>query len=94
MSVSRSNMEEIVNISSEPMVFELDGAIYELKPKDRVKVHKNYAMPRVLQKGRDPVASTVELLTNKKVLWIKDRRACAALGLAYDKNAFEAALAS
>jgi hypothetical protein len=74
-----SNMEEVINISSEVMRFELDGMKFKLQPKEVVQIHRNHAIPKILQKDRDPVASTIEMLTNKKVLSVKDKRARAAL---------------
>lgn len=76
-----TNSIECVNISSETIKFEIEKVKYVLGPKDKVVLHKNYATPRAMQPGRDPVPSTVALLTNHKVLPITDRRARQALGL-------------
>lgn len=76
------NTIEVINISSETMKFEIDGMKIKLAPKERFKIHKNYATPRVMQPERDPVPSTIELLTNKKVLPINDKRVRAVLGAA------------
>ena len=75
------NTVECVNVSSETIRFEIEKVKYRLGPKDRVVLHKNYATPRVMQPERDPVPSTIELLTNNKVLPITHPRARAALGL-------------
>ena len=69
------NTVEVINISSDIVRFELEKTRYRLAPKERMRVHKSYGLPRQLQDGRDPVPSTVELLTNKKVLPISDKRA-------------------
>lgn len=76
-----TNLVEVVNISAERMTFELDSMIYVLKPKDTAKIHKSYALRRVMQKDRDSVPSVVELLTAGKVLPITHPRARRALGL-------------
>lgn len=76
-----TNTIECVNISSETMRFEIDKVKYKLGPKEKVQLHKSYAMPRAMQQGRDPVPSAIELLTGSKVLPITDRRARAALGI-------------
>lgn len=71
----------IINISSENVTLELDGLEFRLKPYETTKTHANYALPRLLQKGRDPVASVVDLLTNGKVVDTEDRRARAAMAI-------------
>jgi hypothetical protein len=76
-----TNSVECVNISSETLKFEIDGVRYKLGPRDRVHLHKNYALPRAMQPGRDPVPSAVALLTSHKVLPVTDKRAMAALGI-------------
>lgn len=72
---------EVVNISSERMKFELEGQMHVMKPGDRRRVPRYLTVSRVMQKGKDPVPSAIELLTNKKVLPITDPRARAALGI-------------
>jgi hypothetical protein len=76
-----TNTIECVNISSETIRFEISGMRYRLGPKDKVHLHKNYALPRAMQPGRDPVPSVVDLLTNHRVLPVTDKRAMAALGM-------------
>lgn len=76
-----TNTIECVNISSETIRFEIEKVRYKLGPKDKVVLHKNYATPRIMQQDRDPVPSTIELLTNNKVLPITHPKARAALGL-------------
>ena len=76
-----TNSIECVNISSETIRFEIERVRYRLGPKDKVVLHKNYALPRAMQPGRDPVPSAIALLTNHKVLPITDKRAMAALGI-------------
>lgn len=74
------NTIEVINISSETLKFELEGMKFSIKPKERIRVHKSYATPRLMQQGRDPVPSAVELLTNHKVLPITDKRVRAMIG--------------
>lgn len=76
-----SNTVECVNISGETMRFEIEKVKYKLGPRERVVLHRNYALPRAMQPGRDPVPSAIELLTNHKVLPISHPRARAALGI-------------
>jgi hypothetical protein len=77
-----NDLVEVVNISSEIMKFELERIKYKLKPKEVVKIPKAYAMVKVMAEGRDPVPPTIELLTNKKVLPVTDKRAKAVMGTA------------
>lgn len=62
------NTKEIVNISQNVVKFEIAGTRFVMKPGDRRFIHKNYATARAMQPNRDPVPSTIELLTNKMVL--------------------------
>ena len=80
-SDEETNTVECVNVSSETVRFEIDKVKYRLGPLDRVVLHKNYTLPKVMQPERDPVPSAIELLTNKKVLPITHPRARAALGI-------------
>lgn len=73
------NTIEVVNISAETMKFELDGVRFKMAPKSVEKIHKNYATPMILQEGRDPIPSTIERLTNRKVLPVTDKRAKAVM---------------
>ncbi len=75
-----ANTAEVINISSEPVKFELNGVRYKLAPKERLQVHKNYALPRIMMAGRDPVPAAIELLTNGKVILATDKRARVAQG--------------
>lgn len=75
-----SNVAEVVNISSETIKFEIAGVRFTLGPKEKAQVHRNYALPRKMAEGRDPIPSAIELLTNHKVLLVTDKRAKAALG--------------
>lgn len=83
----QDDLVEVINISGEIMRFELDGAKYKLKPKQTVKVHQSYGTAKKLQSDRDAVPSTVELLTNKKVLPITDSRAKQFLSAAQAQEA-------
>lgn len=76
-----TNTVEVVNISSEIVKIEIDKVKHKLNPKERLTVHKNYATPRLMQQGRDPVPSSIELMTNGKVLPVTDKRVKAMLGL-------------
>lgn len=69
------NTKEVINISSHTVRFELDGSRYVVPPGHKRRVHKNYATRMQMREGRDPIPSTVELLTNKMVLPIDDPRA-------------------
>jgi hypothetical protein len=69
------NAVDVINIGSTPMRFEIDGVRYKLAPGEMTKIHKAYALPRQMQAGKDAVPSAVELLTNKQVLWVGDKRA-------------------
>lgn len=74
-----SNAIEVINVSAEVVRFEIDGTRHKLKSLEAVSINKAYALPRQLQEGRDPVPSTIELLTNKKVLAVNDTRAKGAV---------------
>lgn len=74
------NTVEVMNISSEIMKFEISGVRYKLSPRETAHIHKNYAIPRIMQEGRDPVPSVIELLTNRKVLPTSDKRVRAMTG--------------
>jgi len=71
----QSNQVEVVNISSNNVRFEIEGNRYVLRPGQTVSLHKSYALPRAMVKGKDPVPSVVELLTSKQVLAVTDQRA-------------------
>lgn len=62
------NTKEIVNVSQNLVKFEIAGTKFQMKPGDRRHIHKSYATARAMQPNRDPVPSTIELLTNKMVL--------------------------
>jgi len=70
-----SNQVEVINISDQPMRFNLDGMIYVLEPLERAKVHSSYTKNRQMQPKRDPVKPILELMTNGKVLPVTDPRA-------------------
>lgn len=70
-----SNQTEVINISSHPVRFEVDGNRYVLKPGQVVSLHNSYALARQMTKGRDPVPSVIELLTGRQVLAVTDPRA-------------------
>jgi hypothetical protein len=72
--LEEENTREVMNISNNIIRFELDGARYKMGPKETRRIHKNYATRMLMREGRDPVPSTVELLTNKQVLPIDDPR--------------------
>lgn len=74
-----SNVVQVVNTSSEIMRFEIDGVRFKLKHGERAQIHKTHATARAMQPGRDPVPSTIELLTNKWVVPITDPRASSFL---------------
>lgn len=75
-----TNLVDVINVSGETLRFELDGNKYKMAPKDVIKINKAYANPRQLQEGKDPIPSVVELLTNKKVLSVTDKRVRSLLG--------------
>jgi hypothetical protein len=70
-----TNMAEVVNISGEIMRFELDGQRFKLKPGETASVLKQHVVMRRTAPDRDPVQSTIALLTNNKVVAIDDPRA-------------------
>lgn len=74
------NDAEVVNISSEIMRFELDGIRYKLGPKETTRINKVHTISKKTAPGRDPVAPTIELITNKKVVPTTDKRARAVMG--------------
>ncbi len=82
-----SNTVEMINVSAEVVKFEVDGTRHKLAPLQTVTIHRAYALPKQLQPGRDPIPSTVEMLTNKKVLPVDDKRAKSAVGAARQKAA-------
>lgn len=71
----QTNQVEVINISSTNVRFEIEGNRYVLRPGQTVSLHKSYALPRSMVKGKDPVPSVVELLTAKQVLAVTDSRA-------------------
>ncbi len=71
----QSNQIEVINISAGNVRFEIEGNRYILRPGQVVSLHKSYALPRSMVKGKDPVPSVVELLTAKQVLAVTDPRA-------------------
>lgn len=72
---SETNQVDVINISSGNVRFEIEGNRYALKPGHTVPLHKAYALSRSMQKGKDPVPSTVELLTAGQVIAVSDPRA-------------------
>lgn len=74
-----TNVAEVINVSSETVRFEIEKIRYKLPPRGIAQIHKAYAVSRVMQEGRDPVPSSIELLTNKKVLPVTDKRAASVV---------------
>lgn len=72
---------EVVNIAPQVMKFNIDGVDYELKPKETMKISPSYALPRQMQKDKDPVPSVIELMTGGNVLATSLPKARRALGL-------------
>lgn len=81
MSQNKMESVSIINVSSESVSFELDGLEHTLRPRESMKTHASYGLPRHLQKGRDPVASVVDMLTNGRVVHEGDRRARAVVAI-------------
>lgn len=75
-----SNAVDCINVSAEVVRFEIEGTRYKLKPLEVIPLNKAYALPKHLQPNRDPVPSSIELLTGKKVLPVTDPRAKGAVG--------------
>lgn len=69
------NSVDCVNVSGRNVKFEIHGVRYFLKPKEIVKLHRSYALPRKMQKDRDAIPSVVEMQTGKQVLACNDPRA-------------------
>jgi hypothetical protein len=75
-----TNTVEVINISAETVKFNISGTTYKLAPREKLLLHKSYALPRLMQEGRDPVPAVIELLTGQKVLPIDDKRVRGLLG--------------
>ncbi len=71
----QTNQTEVINISGQNVRFEVDGNRYMLRPGQTVSLHNAYALPRQMQKNKDPIPSVVEMLTSKQVLSVTDPRA-------------------
>jgi len=69
------NTEEVVNISSFPAKFEVDGMRIKLQPGSRIRIHKNYTRKQKTSANRDPVASPIDNLTGGRVVPASDPRA-------------------
>jgi hypothetical protein len=69
------NQTEVINISGQNIRFEVDGNRYVLRPGQVVSLHNAYALPRQMQKNKDPIPSVIEMLTAKQVLAVTDPRA-------------------
>lgn len=67
--------QEVVNISSNVVRFELDGLRHVLKPGERTNVHTNYALQRRFAENRDPIPSAIDLMTGGAVVSVTDKRA-------------------
>lgn len=70
-----NNVQEVINISSENVKMQIGDMRVTMKPGDRLQVHRNYAFPRQLREGRDPIPSVVELESGGKVVPTTDPRA-------------------
>lgn len=75
INAHEQNTQEVVNISSETVKFDIGDMKIVLKPGERIAIHKNYAFPRKLKQDRDPLPSVVELETGGRVVATTDRRA-------------------
>ena len=75
VNAEEQNTQEVINISSEVVKFDVDNMRIVLKPGEKITIHKNYAFPRKLKKERDPIPSVVDLLTGGRVVATTDRRA-------------------
>jgi hypothetical protein len=68
----------VINTSGQRVRFSIANApgvdpdIYELTPRETVEILTNYALPRLMQEGRDPAPSIISQLTNGLVLSITE----------------------
>jgi hypothetical protein len=67
--------QEVVNISSNVVRFEIEGLRHVLKPGERASIHVNYALPRQFANNRDPIPSAIDLMTGGAVVSVLDKRA-------------------
>lgn len=79
MDSQNDNTTEVINISSENVRLHLEGNNYVLRPRDTLRVHNSYALPRKFRQEGDVIPSVVDLLTGGRVLHIKDKRAIGAV---------------
>lgn len=72
---TKSNLVEVVNVSSYPQTFDIAGSIHELKPGETAKVHEAYGLPRKTSATAHTVDSVVEHLTGGNVVPIDHKKA-------------------
>jgi hypothetical protein len=73
------NSVECVNITSHTVKFEVAGVRYVVKSHQMIQLHRAYALPRKMQRNRDPIASVIEMISGKQVLACNDPRAASTM---------------
>lgn len=85
INTAKREMFEVINISGGPVRFEIARGMgeapdeYELAADEIVALDANYVRQFRIAAGRDPRPSTIDQLTNGKVISITDPRAAAAV---------------
>ncbi len=69
-----SDQVEVVNVSPGSVKFKVAGRTYKLRPGEIAQLEAAYGTPRIMRAGGDPMPSTVELETQRKVLPVLDHR--------------------
>lgn len=78
MSQLNKKTTQVINIAGQRVRFSIatapgvDPDIYELQPREVVEILTNYALPRLMQEGRDPAPSIISQLTNGQVVAISE----------------------